>query len=320
MRVLLVIGIGLFSPALASAQLRFEQPNSNLGVLVGGPIYQQRFDFVNEARTPIEIVDIRLGCGCLQPILAKRTFTPGERGTLMLNLRTLGQAAGERVWRAHVVSRNGGKLDESVLTVAGTLRFDVTVEPSIVAMTVETRLTQTIRLVNHRVEPLTVIAVRSSSPAVRIMPVRTDGAITTIAFEVDRASLPAARNEETLDIYTSDPNHRHLQIPLSLTATPKVALVRAVPAQVQLDTNVADSQIVRLRGTNDRTVRIEKASADHPALRCTWAAGPGDDATLKIVIDPSQRADAIHCVVRVNLSEPAGAIVTIPVSVNAVKR
>lgn len=315
MRTPLILGIVLFCPAFASAQLRFAQPSVNLGSLLGGPIYVQRFDFVNAGNESIEIADIRLGCGCLQPSISKRIYGPGERGTLVLQIRTMGQAAGDRSWRAHVLCRRGNAVDGSELTIVAKLRYDVTVEPSVVAMTVETKLTQTIRLINHRAEPLKVIAVRSSSPAVRIMPMRTEGSITTIAFEVDRSNLAMARNEETLDIYTDDPNHRHLQIPLTLTATAKGLSVRAVPGQVQLDATMADSQLIRLRGVNNQMVRVEKAMADHPALRCTFAAGPGNDATLKVVIDPAKVGDATNGVVRVFLSEPAGAIVTIPVSI-----
>src|ERR1022692_3729673 len=81
-------------PTLASAQLRFTNPTVDLGELRGGPIYHQRFDFVNDSAKPIEITDFRLGCGCLQPVLEKRIYQPRENGTLLMNVRPLGQRSG----------------------------------------------------------------------------------------------------------------------------------------------------------------------------------------------------------------------------------
>ncbi len=308
------LGLILAIAGPASGQVRFVQPRVNFGPLAGGPIYQHRFEFINEGKDPIDIVDIRVGCGCLQPQVAKTRFVPGERGVVTMQIRTLGQAAGERVWRAQIVTRRGAAAEESSLVIAAKLRFDVAVEPSIVAMTVETKLRQTIRVVNHRTEPLKVIAVRSSSPAVRILPLEVQKDVTTIAFEVDRANLQAKRNEETLDIYTDDPGHRHLQIPLTLIAAPKTPAVRAVPERVQLDAAKANSQLVRLRGTADRALRLDKAIPDHPALRCTWAAGPGNDATLRIALDPAKAGDATIASVRISFDEPAGTSLTIPVT------
>src|ERR1051325_4197870 len=96
MRTLTTLVFFIGCPALASAQLRFVQPSVELGELRGGPSYAHRFEFVNEAAGPIEITDFRLGCGCLQPVLDKRVYQAGEKGTLVMNLRTLGQQEGPR--------------------------------------------------------------------------------------------------------------------------------------------------------------------------------------------------------------------------------
>ena len=132
----------LACPAFASAQLRFTQPTGNLGELRGGPVYQHRFEFVNDSIQPIEITDIRLGCGCLQPTLDKRVYRPGEKGVLVMNLRTLGQPNGPRTWQAFVQFRAGEKTLEVGLLLGATIRNEVTVEPSIVAMSVETTLSR----------------------------------------------------------------------------------------------------------------------------------------------------------------------------------
>jgi hypothetical protein len=59
-------------------------------------------------------------------------------------------------------------------------------------------------------------------------------------------------------------------------------------------------------------VRIEKVDADHPAVTCTFAAGPGNDATLKISVDAS-KLDGAPARVRVHLAQPTGVVI-IPVT------
>src|SRR5579862_5734201 len=107
MRSAMIVALLFTCPSLASAQLHFAEPLANLGELRGGPVYQHRFEFVNNAPTPTEITDIRVGCGCLQPVLAKRVYQPGEKGTILMHLRTLGQPDGQRTWQAHVAFRQG---------------------------------------------------------------------------------------------------------------------------------------------------------------------------------------------------------------------
>jgi hypothetical protein len=303
------VALLLFSPPLAFAQLRFTQPTANLGELRGGPAYPHRFEFVNDSAQAIEITDFRLGCGCLQPVLEKRLYQPGEKGILVMNLRTLGQPNGARTWQAHAQYRQGNDMREAMLIVAATIRNEITVEPSIVAMTVETTLRQEIVVKDQRTTPLKVTAVLASSPAIRVTMQPNDGGGTKVVLEVSRGALTAARHEETLNIYTDDPAYRQLQVPITLIRARRDD-VSATPRSVEIVGG--GSQLVRLRGAGEQAVRIEKAEADHPGVKCTWAAGPGNDATLKIRADA---AVAIVATVRVHLSEPPGAMVTIPVVV-----
>jgi Protein of unknown function (DUF1573) len=301
----------LVCPAFASAQLRFTQPIANLGELRGGPVYPHRFEFVNDSAQPIEITDFRLGCGCLQPVLDKRIYRPGEKGTLLFNLRTIGQPNGARTWQAHVQYRLGDKLGEVDLILGATIRNEVTVEPSIVAMTVETTLTQEITITDHRSTPLKIANVLASSPGIRVATQALGNGVTKVTLEVSRSALTAARQEETLNIYTDDPDYRHLQVPITLMRASRPD-VSATPDRIEI--SGSGSQLVRLRASGDNAVRIEKADVDHAALKCTWASGPGADATLKISVDGALLTTprALGSV-RVRLLEPAAQTLTITV-------
>jgi hypothetical protein len=294
-------------PAHASAQLRFMQPDVNLGDLRGGPVYSHRFEFVNDSTQPLEITDLRLGCGCLQPVLDQRIYPAGEKGTLLMNLRTLGQPNGPRAWQIHVQYRAGQKQQETSLIIAATIRNEVTVEPSIIALTVETTLRQEVTIQDHRSTPMKITTILASSPAIRITKKSSDGGVTKVILEVSRSTLTASRQEETLNIYTNDPNYRQLQVPITLSQANR-AKVSATPDKVEIIG--AGSQLVRLRAAGDKTVRIQKAEADQPLVHCTWAMGPGNDATLKISA-ASPHVGVVN--VRVQLAEPAGEIVSVPV-------
>src|ERR1043165_7563520 len=298
----------LLCPALASAQLRFGQPTVDLGELRAGPVYQHRFDFVNDSMQPIEIIDIRLGCGCLQPVLDKRTIQPAEKGTLLFHIRKLGQPSGARTWQAHVQYRVAGKLQETALTLGASLRTEIAIEPSIIAMSVEKALTQEITFTDHRALPARIVNVQASSPAIQVTSKELGNGVTKLTLQVTGAALTASRQEEELNIYTDDANYRHLQVPISLARVTRPA-VSATPDRIEISGK--GSQLVRLRAKDDQQVRIEKAEADQPGIKCTWAAGPGNDATLRIM-DAAETDGTKTGVVRVVLSEPAGATVTIP--------
>jgi hypothetical protein len=312
-RMWLAIGVFFVSPVLSFAQLRFTQPVADLGELRGGPVAHYRFDFVNDTATPIEVLDLRVGCGCLRPVLELRAYQPGEKGTLLMHIRTLGQPSGARTWQAFVKYRQGGKEGETLLVVAAIIVNDVTVEPSIIAMSVETTLRQEVTFTDHRVLPTKLVAVLASSPAIKVTTLPQGAGVTKIILEVSRSAMTAARQEETVNIYTNDPAYDHLQVPITLTKASR-ADVTATPEKVELVG--ASSQLVRLRGAGGQVVRIQKAHADHAAIECTWAAGPGSEATLKIRVNPGLLPTArASAEVRVEFAEPAGVTLTIPVQV-----
>jgi hypothetical protein len=311
-RSILVLGVLFTCPALASAQLRFTMPSADLGELRGGPVYDQRFDFVNDSAQALEITDIRLGCGCLQSVLDKRVFAAGEKGSLRLNIRTLGQPNGARTWQAYVQYRQGTQTRETTLTVAATIRNEITVEPSIIAMSVETALKQEVTITDHRPAPAKVKAVLASSPAIRVTAQPTANGVTRVTLEVSAVALTALRQEETLDIYTDDPYYRQLQVPITVMKASRPT-VSATPENVEIIG--PGSQLVRLRGMGGKAVRIDKAEANNPGIKCTWAKGPGNDATLKISADAtaSWKAPSTPPRVVVHFTEPAGATLTITV-------
>jgi hypothetical protein len=121
-----------------------------------------------------------------------------------------------------------------------------------------------------------------------------------------------------LHIFTSDPDYAHLEIPVTVTKSQPVRLI-ATPAQVELrlaPSAATAAALVRLRSPSGQPVRIAKVASAHGALTCTWAAGPGNDATLKVQVAGARlRKDDASSAVVVVLEDDPQATLTIPVRV-----
>jgi hypothetical protein len=318
-RTIVVLLAWALLPGLLHAGLRCVPPAADLGEIRGGPARQHRFELVNDGPAAIEIVEVQRGCGCLEPQLDRRALQPGEKATLLVSLRTTGQSNGPRSWNLRIRYREGDVMREELLVLAATIRNEVTVQPPILALYVQGVLKQEIVVTDLRSPPLKVTGVQSSSPAVRVTLQPAVAGVTKLTLEVTAAALADGRQDAMLSIYTDDPLYSPLQLPIMLTRGIKPALTVSPPqveAHVSANEPVA-STLVRLRPAEGQKVAIESAEADDPGITCTWAAGPGDGATLKIRVD-GRRVDkrAGPRAVRVRFTEPPNEIVTIPVTID----
>ena len=66
---------------------------------------------------------------------------------------------------------------------------------------------------------------------------------------------------------------------------------------------------------------IESVKSDHSRVVCTWAAGPDNQATVKLVLAARQPGDdSTKATVRVQLSSPVREVLTIPAEWDLSKR
>lgn len=64
----------------ASAELKWDSAELTAKIRAQEAETHASFGFVNAGAQPVTITEIRPGCGCTVPALAKSTFAPGERG------------------------------------------------------------------------------------------------------------------------------------------------------------------------------------------------------------------------------------------------
>lgn len=306
---------------LAQAELRFTDPVVNKGEVFSGQRVAERFHFVNTGPHPITILDIHTGCGCLKPILAQRTFAPGEEGTLFLELNTLAQPAGPHAWQAQVRYQEGPWKADVAVEIDAVLQVQVTVDPPALNLIVEKGVGHDLVVTDIRSKPLKLAGASATSPHIltQVRGSSTDAkghVRRTVHLEVT-GDFPEGRHDEIVTIYTSDPGYPELKVPVTITKRGSQRVL-ASPARVDLSAASGQpfpSRIVLIRDAEGKQVVIDKVHADDPALVCRWAPGPNTMATLKIQVDENKlKAGSLESTIHVEVKGPVQQTVVIPVS------
>lgn len=316
------VAIALLATGVRPVQAQLTASTSiiELGVIRGGQRIEHRFELINPSAEPIEVFDLQRGCGCLAPRLEQRIVPACGKTGLVAELRTLGQANGEHTWNLQVHYRrgrdaNGQDAKVLPLTLRGTVKNDITVQPAILGMHVAKAVEQEITLTDHRAAPLRVIDAEARGAGVRVTKIERAGKITKVLVSADATQLDPGRHEGRLTITTDDPDYGQLQVPIVVTKA-TATTIQAAPESVILRFAAgvtSASALVRVRAPGDQAVRISKIEPSDPALVCTWAPGPGNDATLKIQVRAAL-SSSFRSHVEVHLAAPTIEVLTIPVA------
>lgn len=317
---LLVGLIFLVSPA-ARADLHFAQPAADAGEVKAGTPLAHRFEFVNEGPEIAEITGLHTGCGCLTPRLDRRLYPPGERGSLLLEVNTLSQPAGTHHWKVEVGVRGGNRTQEIALTLSARVVTEILVEPTAMTMFAEAGLTHAILLTDLRPRPLNLTGVRPSSDRLQARLVdeyRDDAGHVVRKVKVEIGNdYPEGRHEEAVTLFTDDPTYRELKVPVTVIKQPRQRF-RVSPNPVSLIGRAGQpvpARVVLVRDRDGQPVVVDDVRADHPAVRATWAAGPGAMATVRITLDRSQTAaGTLQSALHIHLRNPVPEVVTVPLT------
>jgi hypothetical protein len=285
--------------------LQFDNRVLDAGEAKSGPPLTRRFSFVNAGSGPLTVTDLKASCGCATPTLARRTFQPGERGELSLEVNTLSQPAGANRWTLTVGYRCGEQAASTTLELTARLVQEIEVSPAAIAFQGVGSTLVTIR--DRRPRPLHVQTAHASLSFLHAG-VEPENAIR-IAVAAD---CPEGRHAATVTITTDDETYREIKLPVTIVRESRQPLT-ATPARVTLVAGA--SALVQLRDAAGRAVQIESAEPSHAALTCRWAAGPGSFATLRIGLDRT-RWDGRELTAEVRV-KANGQVLTIPVVVRA---
>lgn len=310
------IPLVLLLAAQARGELRVPAPVLALGELKAGLPLTHTFELINEGPEAVEILETRASCGCVAGKVEPRLIEPGERGSLVLRMHTLGQAAGPHSWKATVQYREGNVEKETTVGITVRLVTEVMVQPATLTLITAGDLSQVVTLTDQRAAPLKVIGLQTSSPALKASLLNQGRGAARIQLEIDQGFAPG-RHDELLTIDTDDPGYRQFQVPVTILKSS--ATVTAIPARVEMQADAANaaSCLIRLRSGSDQAIAISKIETGHEALACRWAPGPGLQATVKIQADSCQDLEST---VTIHLTSPRKETLTIPVVVHGFKK
>lgn len=317
-RRLLGLTLGCWLMAtVARAELRIEQPLVQLGEIKGGLKLQHRLALVNSGNQPLELLEVKASCGCLVPRFDKRRLGPGEKASVVLEIRPLGQADGAHAWNGLFRYRQGDETKATPFTIRATIRNEVTIQPTVLAMFVEGTVRQEVTVTDRRKPPFKVIQARASCAALRVETKTLDNGVTKIVLRADGQALKSGREETLLSIVTNDPVYSDFQIPVTLvktggsgiSATPEKIVFRLTSGQKEA------TALVRLRGRG--TLAVDKVETSHPAFTATWAADPEAGAVLRVrFTDHAGSVPGGTGHIRVHFSRPMDGGLTIPIIVH----
>jgi hypothetical protein len=300
------------------ADLHCDETKVVLGEVKAGRPLSHRYTLTNRDAETVAITAVQPSCGCLKPRLEERRLRRGEAGVLLLEVNTLTAPPGPNSWRVQIAYTCGGQSHELTLVLCATVVAEITIQPAALVLQTGSSVGHEITVTDSRSTPFTVTRVGTSAPLLHASQgeVRQDDAgHKTQAVRLDvLAGFPDGRHEETLQIFTSDPEYSELRVPVTVVKQTRAVSPSPTQVTINLVAGALPARMVLLRGAEGRAVEVERVECDDPAVRCTWAKGPGDMATLRVQVDREMVPPAgLHAALVVRLASPAGQQVLVPV-------
>jgi hypothetical protein len=314
----------------AHAGLECPEATIRAGEVRSGTPLTHDFHLLNRGAGAVEITDVRATCGCLGPRLDRREVPPGEEAILHVQVNTLTQPAGSHTWMIRVAYKESDRPGELAVVLGAKIVSEIAVLPPALTLFLQgsttgpaegTTLGHTITVIDQRARPLAITSVQPSTPYLRtrLGEARRDSSghwARPIQVDV-AAECPAGRYDAVLRILADDATYPELSVPVTIVKRSPTE-VRSSPDSVSLSSSPGQplpARIVLLSAPENQEVRVEHIESDDPAVQCSWAAGPGHRATIKIRIDSAKlTGGALRTELRVHLAQPTPQTVTIPVT------
>jgi hypothetical protein len=312
----------LLAPTAARADLQFTQTKEDAGTVKSGAPLVREFAFSNRGPANVEILEIQGSCGCLKPKLECRLYKPGEGDTLRIEVNTLTQGVGAHSWRTVIRYCDGDAFREADVVISGTVVAEIAVEPPQLSIFADQPIVHELRVIDRRSKPFAISAVQTTSEKLtaRITGEMHDDqgrVVRTVQLHVND-DFPDGRRDETLTIFTDDPLYRELKVPVTVVKRVRQRF-SALPESVTLTAprgQAIPAKIIRIRDSQGTAVEIESVAPSDPAISCTWARGPGANATLRITVDRTKlNGDSLRGSVAVKITKPMAETVVVPLSV-----
>jgi hypothetical protein len=289
-------------------------------VRCGSPL-AHRFLFVNRGQDSVEITDVKAACGCMTPTLDKKVLRAGEEGSLLLEVNTLSQASGPEDWWVRLAYHSEGQVHEITLRLVGRLITEIGVEPASMVIHADKEIQHVLIVTDTRPQPLAVKGVSATSPSLHTsvgMPLKNEDGLWTIPIQLRfDGQVPDGQHQDTICIVTGDPAYPELRVPVTIVKE-TASQVTIAPDSVEIHAQAGQplpSKIVMLRTSGTVPIDVANLTADHPAIHCTYAPGPENNATLKVTIDRQRIQGDLFATLQIHLRSPSTETLVLPVKV-----
>jgi hypothetical protein len=313
--LIVACGVQSLPGRAARADLLCNEPVVTLGEVKAGRPLSYRFTFTNTGSEAVQITAVQPSCGCLNPRVGERRLRPWDTGILFLEVNTLTAPPGPNSWRVQILYSTAGQPHDLTLSLRANVLAEITVQPAALVLQTESAVGHEITICDARPKPITVTSVHTSSSLLSAVLRETKKDEAGRCVFVVRLDVLAGFYDETLQVFTSDPDYPELRVPVIVVKQARSA-VRASPAEltVTADGGPLPAKLIRLRGQETQEVVVDRIECDNPAVQCTQAKGPGNMSTLRVQIDGKRiPADGLHTALHVWFSNPPSSELIVPV-------
>jgi hypothetical protein len=215
--------------APARPGLAFQQYMVDLGPIQPTSEVRGYFVFRNQSAGDVTITSVEPSCGCLAPQLEKKTYGPGETGTISLRVLPANEAPGKKEYFVDVRYSDTEPREIRLVFRLTLPEKKLSVRPRALMFYQlgEEATSQRLKVCDTRGMPVVIEGVKSSNPLVTVRylgGLETDGGLVEHQIEVTAAAnCPAGRHQGTISISTADEAFPELRVPFMVEGRQKTA-------------------------------------------------------------------------------------------------
>ena len=296
-------------------KIQFTSTIFDFGTSSNGNPVRADFVFTNTGNAPLEIIDVKPGCGCTTAGAWDRRVEPGRTGTIPLQL-SVANVAGT-VLKTATVTCNDSKQPTVVLQIKGEIWKPIDVAPTVVVFNPakpQTNEVRVVRVTNRTGVPLQITDLQSGNPSFRAtLKEVTPGK----EFEIAIATVPPLKAGNVQGAITAKSSSTNLpnitisaiaMVPQPVVATPAQLMVQSGPLAkaAQYDVTIWNNQTAPIT-LSAPTVSLTNVMIEVGERQTGHVFSVALKFPAGFQLPPGQRAE-----LKVNTSDPQVPVVTVP--------
>lgn len=278
-RLYLVLLIFFLQNTVIRGQTLIPNPeNLNLGKLGRGWSGEALWTISNPTSNPVQILEVRSGCNCVESKADKTLLGPGESTKIRANIRTLSQAGGKSSWRVTLKFAPPGKTQDEpeTLSLMASAEFvaDLRIEPTIISFKGSGPGQSKLQILDDRSPPIRILKTSSNLSAISTH-WSESSTPSNQSLLILKKPGPAARGFVVLE--TDDPSRPRIEIPIQIEDS-LTSSVEVTPSRIQWNSTGTCRMVLSRPG--DLLVRVDKVEVP-PEVTVKILRGPGPRTTLE---------------------------------------